>query len=155
MMVDERVPDARVLLNVVVDAGRVESGGDLDRRTAQGAVPRAIAGHDRAGPLQRGGHVLRHHPVVDARGPEPGLAGGISPRIPRTSRTSREQQREAAAHAEADHADLARAVVPVREPGPARLGVGEDLALPGGQERKTEIRSGLGPMEYRSGARAR
>src|SRR5918994_4335421 len=80
-------------------------------RTPRSPIPGAVAGNDRAGIGQGALGVLGEPAVVHARRRE-AVAG-------------RQHQREPAAHAEADHADLARAALLPGQPGARRVEVAE------------------------------
>ena len=107
--VQEAVAGVRVLLDVVRDARCAQRLLESLGAAAQAAVAGAVAGDDRAGPHEPLGGVLGDLAVVDRRGLEPAAWGA--------------QQREAAAHAEADDPDPPGAVLARREKGPCRLDV--------------------------------
>ena len=101
-------------------------GGAAERPVAAAEAPddRARPGEERVG-------VVGHLSVVHARRVEAAIGG--------------EHQREPAAHAEPDHADLAGAVVASGEPRPHRVDVVEDATLAGGEvaERRHHARDAV------------
>ena len=106
----------RVLLDVVGDPRGGQRALQPSRRAAQGAIPAAEAADDRAGPGEQVRRVLGHRAVVDA-GHVVAMVRG-------------QQEGEAPAHAEADHADPAGAAWLADQPVPDRLHVLEDPPLP-------------------------
>src|SRR6266571_960538 len=98
VIIEERVPSARVLLDVVVYAERLKHLSEPAGGSPVGPVPGAIAGHDGTGTREEALGVVvpgHAHAIVHAGRGEP-VAGG-------------EQQGEPAADAKADDTDLARA----------------------------------------------
>ena len=103
VVVEEPVPGARVLLDVMLDSDRRQRLLEAVRSAPERPVLGAVARDDRAGSFEEGGGVspFRGSAVVDARHGEPA--------------SWRQHQGEPATHAEADHADRTGAVVPRRE----------------------------------------
>ena len=112
-------PALRVLLYVVLDPRSRQCLLQPGRCSPQRPVPAAVASDNGACPGEEtgGAGILRSGAVVDARYREPAIR--------------REHQGQPAAHAIADHADLASAVLPVLQPGTRSLDVGEHPATPG------------------------
>lgn len=107
-IVEEGVARSRVLGDLVLDAEPVERGVQLRGRPLQGPVGGAVAADDRAGAGESGVEVLRQHPVVDGGRVETARGG---------------HEGEAAAHAEADHADRAGDVLTGEKISPRGLDV--------------------------------
>jgi len=111
--VEEGVAGVRVLLDVVRHAGALEPLLEGGGGPAQRAVLAPVTRDDRAGAAQGRVEVLGQMRVVRGRDVEP--AGG--------------HEREAAPHAEPDHADPPRAVLPRPQPLAHDLDVVEGRAL--------------------------
>src|SRR6266516_734747 len=113
----EAVPGLGVHLDVVRHPQRGQRGLEPLRRRDAHRVPAAVAPDDRARAGQRRLGVGGDHTVIDRR-------GGVLP-------AWRAQQREAAAHAEADHPGLAGAVGARGQPAAARVQDLEGRTRPG------------------------
>src|SRR5450759_1881074 len=105
VVVAERVPGVGVCLDVVVDSHRGEDPIESLRGSPIGAILCAVAADDGAGAGQKALRVdvLGGHAAVHARGGEPAIGS--------------EHQGEPATHAEANHANAARAVLAGGQPG--------------------------------------
>src|SRR3984957_17983801 len=107
--VQEAVPGVRVLLDVVLDIELGERRLQALGSAREGTIAPTVAGDDRTRSGEAMNRLLWDLAVVDR---------GRRERIPR-----RTQQREASAHAEADHADLPGAVLAIGEPSACGLAV--------------------------------
>ena len=113
------VTGRRVLLHVVCDPVARQDGVELRSGVLQRAITRAVAGDHRAGVGEYRIRILREPAVVHG--------GHVVPAA------AREREREPAAHAEADHADLVRAVGTGQHHPPRSLDVLEGAATAGRQ----------------------
>src|SRR4051794_34966025 len=114
MAVEEGVAGPGIFLDVVRNPGALERRLELRGGAAERAVLTAVARDDRAGAAERVVEVLREVRVVRRRDVEAAAGQG---------------EREAAAHAEADDAGLAGAVLADGEPAPDGVDVVERLAV--------------------------
>ena len=101
MIVEEGVSGIGVLFHVVLDAEGRQRLFEALRRATQGDVLRAVTGDNRAGASEDTLDLFRQDAIVDARCRKPV--------------TGRQQQGKSAAHAKADHPDVAGTIVALRQ----------------------------------------